>query len=99
MVLQVADATSKHCVIQFEIPYCLLYTGDKDLYEILDEAGSNPLPENQCRYIFECMAMAVQHLHMLDLVHHDLKAKNFVRFFDGRYRLVDFDNTRVHDEG
>lgn len=28
-------------------------------------------------------------------VHHDLKAKNFVRFFDGRYCLVDFDNCRT----
>ena len=42
--------------------------GDKDLQEILDEQGSNPLPENQCRYIFECMVAAVRHMHSLDLV-------------------------------
>jgi len=83
-----------------DAPYALVCDGgDKDLYEILEEQGTNPLPENQCRYIFECMAGAVQHMHLLDLVHHDLKAKNFVRFFDGRYRLVDFDNTRTANEG
>lgn len=31
-------------------------------------------------------------------VHHDLKAKNFVRFFDGRYCLVDFDNCRTGEK-
>ena len=28
-------------------------------------------------------------------MHHDLKARNFVRFYDGRYLLVDFDNSRT----
>lgn len=42
--------------------------GDKDLQEILDEQGSKPLPENQCRYIFECMVAAVRHMHSLDYV-------------------------------
>ena len=114
--------------------------GDKDLQEMLDEQGSKPLPENQCRFIFECMVCAVRHMHERDLVrgrgrggvagggssnpqtlslkpslrctttssrqtltltltqvHHDLKPKNFVRFFDGRYCLVDFDNCRTVD--
>jgi serine/threonine protein kinase len=31
-------------------------------------------------------------------VHHDIKAKNLVRFFDGRYRLIDFDNARERDK-
>ena len=35
------------------------------------------LPENQCRYMFECMVAAVRHMHSLDWVHHDLKLCNF----------------------
>lgn len=54
--------------------------GDKDLFDILEEMGSKGLPENQCRYVFDSMATAVQQLHMMDLVHHDLKPKNFVRW-------------------
>ncbi len=51
------------------VPYVqVCEAGDKDLQEILDEQGSKPLPENQCRYIFECMVAAVRHLHSLDLV-------------------------------
>jgi serine/threonine protein kinase len=26
--------------------------------------------------------------------HHDLKARNFVRFFNGHCKLIDFDNSR-----
>ncbi len=44
-----------------------------------------PLPENQCRYIFECIATAIHQIHSRGLVHHDLKCKNIVRFYDGRY--------------
>ncbi len=54
--------------------------GDKDLHDILEEMGG--LPENQCRYVFDSMATAVQQMHMMDLVHHDLKPKNFVRCVD-----------------
>jgi serine/threonine protein kinase len=46
--------------------------------------------------VTECLVQSVHHLHTaFGLVHHDLKLRNFVRFFDGRYRLVDFDNARV----
>ncbi|KAG2495159.1 hypothetical protein HYH03_006767 [Edaphochlamys debaryana] len=78
-----------------DCPYALVMdAGDKDLQEILDEWGAKPMPENQTRYIFECMVAAVQHLHTLGHVHHDLKPHNFVRFFDGRYCLVDLDSAR-----
>lgn len=51
-------------------------------------------PRNQKRFIFECLATAVYHVHYQGFTHHDLKARNFVRFFDGRFKLVDFDNCR-----
>jgi serine/threonine protein kinase len=42
--------------------------GDVDLQYVLDEQGSKPLPENQCRFIFECIVQAVEHVHSHDLV-------------------------------
>ncbi|KAK9815827.1 hypothetical protein WJX72_010338 [[Myrmecia] bisecta] len=54
----------------------------------------NMLPDNQCRFIFECLVRVVQFVHGAGYVHHDLKACNFVRFFEGRYKLIDFDNCR-----
>lgn len=60
-------------------PYCLVMQGgDKDLQDILDEQGSMPLPENQVRFIFECVAQAVHYCHSLSLVHHDLKVSHSV---------------------
>ena len=68
--------------------------GENDLHDIIEQTGAAGLPHNQCRYVFQTMAESVQQMHLIDLVHHDLKPKNFVRWFDGRFRLVDFDSTR-----
>ncbi len=46
------------------------------------------------RYTFECITAAVLHLHGMGLVHHDLKSHNLVRFYDGRFRLIDFDQAK-----
>lgn len=60
------------------------------------EAGRKPAFTRQAM----CFALSVNALHKQYhvQVHHDLKAKNFVRFFDGRYCLVDFDNCRTVDK-
>ncbi|KAF5834183.1 ankyrin repeat-containing domain protein [Dunaliella salina] len=77
-------------------PYALVVEGGgEDLSELMARTGSTPMPENQIRYTFECVATAVNVLHSLGRVHHDLKSGNLVRFFDGSYRLVDMDNCRI----
>uniref|UniRef100_A0A7S3QWL1 Protein kinase domain-containing protein n=2 Tax=Dunaliella tertiolecta TaxID=3047 RepID=A0A7S3QWL1_DUNTE len=77
-------------------PYALVVEGGgEDLSELMARTGSTPMPENQIRYTFECIATAVNVLHSLGRVHHDLKSGNIVRFFDGTYRLVDLDNCRI----
>eukprot|EP00798_Chlamydomonas_sp_ICE-L_P012285 gene12285-15437_t len=78
-----------------ETPFALVtYGGEQDLYDFLEENGQGNIAENQCRYIFECIASSVHHMHVKGYVHHDLKPKNVVRFYDGRYRLIDFETTR-----
>ena len=52
-------------------------------------------PPPASRYTFECITSALMHLHVNGLVHHDLKARNMVRFYDGRFRLIDFDQARL----
>jgi serine/threonine protein kinase len=56
------------------------------------------LPENEARFIFGCLVTALEVVHAKGYTHHDVKAANFVRFFDGKYKLIDFDNARLADK-
>jgi serine/threonine protein kinase len=74
------------------------------LQDILDELGPTEgqtvlqLPENEARFIFGCLVTALEEVHSRGYTHHDVKAANFVRFYDGKYKLIDFDNTRLADK-
>lgn len=72
----------------------MVCAGDATLHVLLESVakqGGCCLPEAHIRFIFECLANSVHHIHMKGVVHGDLKPKNCTRFFDGRYRLIDFD--------
>ncbi|KAG1670580.1 hypothetical protein FOA52_012152 [Chlamydomonas sp. UWO 241] len=78
-----------------DCPFAMVtYGGEQSLFDFLSEHGHRALAENQIRYIFECITAALLHLHGKGYVHHDLKTNNLVRFYDGKYRLIDFDSTR-----
>ncbi len=77
------------------------------LQEILDECGpvdtgssetAVQLPDNQTRFIFGCLVSALSLAHSKNYAHHDVKAGNFVRFYDGRYKLIDWDTARRADK-
>jgi serine/threonine protein kinase len=59
-----------------------------------DARNAVQLPDNQCKFIFGCLVNALKEVHARGLTHHDVKAANFVRFYDGKYKLIDFDNVR-----
>jgi serine/threonine protein kinase len=74
------------------------------LQEILDELGPVEvppgqavlqLPDGQVKFIFGCLVGALELVHNKGYAHHDVKAANFVRFYDGKFKLIDFDNARL----
>jgi serine/threonine protein kinase len=53
------------------------------------------LPDGQVKFMFGCLVGALELVHNKGYTHHDLKAANFVRFYDGKFKLIDFDNARL----
>jgi serine/threonine protein kinase len=79
-----------------------MYPGYRRSQEILDDMGpvgepedTLQLPETQARFIFGCLVSALQVVHAKGYTHHDIKAANFVRFYDGKFKLIDFDNMKI----
>jgi serine/threonine protein kinase len=78
--------TQQHVLIAMELAKC-------SLAEYIEARGGK-LPEEECRVIIKQLLEALQHLHIADIVHKDIKPSNILLMSDenleGAVRLIDF---------
>ena len=78
--------TQQHVLIAMELAKC-------SLYDYIAAKGGK-LPEEECRVIIKQLLEALQHLHISDVVHKDIKPGNILLMSDGNLegavRLIDF---------
>ena len=69
--------------------FVLEFCNGGDLEKLL-QARRKPLPEYAVKFYFAEALMALEYLHMLDIVHRDVKPENFLITWDGHVKLSDF---------
>lgn len=82
-------AKLKYCFQSSEYLYMAMeYIPGGDLKNLLDQLGS--LPEDNARFFFAEMLLAVDDLHKMGYIHRDLKPDNFMIDRTGHIKLIDF---------
>ena len=95
-----------HNLLCFIVIYCLLISHFVSSYQSFLHQGGDfftlmrkfkRIPEDWVRlYVIE-VAMALQHLHDMDVVYRDLKPENILLCGDGHLKLTDFGLSRFFE--
>jgi serine/threonine protein kinase/ribosomal protein L37E len=74
------------------------YVGDRNLHDLLDQAGGRLEPARACR-ITEQILSALAHAHSRKVIHRDIKPANVMIGADDHVSLVDFSIARAAEGG
>jgi serine/threonine protein kinase len=62
-----------------------------DGYDLIEFINTNLLHNNHIRYYFKQMLTAVQHVHIANIIHCDIKLENFMIDGKNKVKLIDFE--------
>ncbi|KAL7324472.1 hypothetical protein PS15p_209661 [Mucor circinelloides] len=62
------------------------------IMDVTPHAMTKPISDSQCREIFSQLVDAVEHLHLNNIVHRDIKPQNLVMSSNNIVKLIDFGN-------